>query len=304
MSQTGKPSNIPAYIELLKPSLTFMSTLTGVGGFVLAVPGGWNSLIVLRLLVMTLGTLAIGGGAVAINQYIERTTDSQMKRTEKRPIPSGRVSAGGALLFGAFLTLAGLAYFLIFVNVTSACVAAAISASYLLLYTPLKRHSVFSTLAGGIPGALPPVLGWTVVRDVIGTDALILFAILFFWQIPHFLALAWLYRNDYQRAGMRVLSLIDANGSVTSRHAMISLSLLLPTSLMPVLTGLVSPGYVAAALLPGMVFSFEGLRFAKSTVAAQAENDSAAVNKCARRLFFTSLAYLPVIFLILLLFKS
>ena len=270
----------------------------------LAVPGGWNSLIVLRLLVMTLGTLAIGGGAVAINQYIERTTDSQMKRTEKRPIPSGRVSAGGALLFGAFLTLAGLAYFLIFVNVTSACVAAAISASYLLLYTPLKRHSVFSTLAGGIPGALPPVLGWTVVRDVIGTDALILFAILFFWQIPHFLALAWLYRNDYQRAGMRVLSLIDANGSVTSRHAMISLSLLLPTSLMPVLTGLVSPGYVAAALLPGMVFSFEGLRFAKSTVAAQAENDSAAVNKCARRLFFTSLAYLPVIFLILLLFKS
>jgi len=141
MRRTIKHSSIPAYNELLKPSLTFMSTLTGVGGFALAVPGNWNSFIVLRLLVMTLGTLAIGGGAAVLNQFLERMTDARMKRTEKRPIPSGRLSGGSALVFGAILTLAGLAYFLFFVNLLSAVVAAAISASYLLLYTPMKRRS-------------------------------------------------------------------------------------------------------------------------------------------------------------------
>ncbi|MCX6136849.1 MAG: heme o synthase, partial [Ignavibacteriales bacterium] len=268
-------SVLPSYVALLKPSLTLMSTLTGVGGYSLGVTGGWNVAVVLKLLLMTVGTLAIGGGAAALNQYMERSSDALMKRTESRPLPSGKIPAVGALLLGVILTAGGLLYFFR-VNSIAGCVAAVISVSYLFLYTPLKKRSAFSTLAGGVPGALPPVLGWATARGSVTPDAVILFAILFFWQIPHFLALAWLYRNDYQRAGIRLLSLIDQTGTITSRHALVSLALLLPASLMPALTGLVFPVYVVVAFLVSGYYFVRGVQFAKSSRDASLGEDAGA----------------------------
>jgi protoheme IX farnesyltransferase len=209
----------------------------------------------------------------------------------------------GAFIFGGVLTAAGLLFFFIIAGTLSGIVASLISASYLLFYTPLKRRSTLSTLAGGIPGALPPVLGWVTARNELSNDAIILFCILFFWQIPHFLALAWLYRKDYSRAGIVLLSNSDKNGLRTSRHAQISAALLVPTSMMPAVTGLTGPLYAPIAFALGAALFFLGYRFG-SVAGGGGEDISPALNKSARRLFYGSLVYLPALFLALLAFKK
>lgn len=271
------------YITLMKPELTFLSVLTALAGYYLGSGGVFAGAGLLHTL---LGTAMVGGGSGALNQYIERRYDALMRRTENRPLPSGRIAPVEALCVGVFLAAGGIIYLACCVNVLTALLAAVTCATYVWLYTPLKRLTPLATLVGGIPGALPPVMGWTSARGEIGVEAAILFGILFFWQMPHFLSLAWMYRKDYERAGYRLLAVRDEGGKRTASQALLHTSVLIPVSLLLVGSGGAGIVYgVSAALLGGGFLYFALLLFARRSSAA------------ARRLFFVSLMYLPALML-------
>ncbi|HTY58391.1 MAG TPA: heme o synthase, partial [Bacteroidota bacterium] len=213
------------YITLTKPELTFLSVLTALAGYYLGAGGVFAGGGLFHTL---LGTAMVGGGSGALNQYIERRYDAQMKRTENRPLPSGRIAPLEALLFGLFLSVGGIVYLALAVNMLTGSLAAVTCVTYISLYTPLKRLTPLATLIGGIPGALPPVMGWTAATNEISLPALILFAILFFWQMPHFLSLAWMYRKDYARAGYRLLAVGDTSGGKTAAQSLLHACLLIP----------------------------------------------------------------------------
>ena len=277
------------WLELTKPRITMMVVFTALVGFVAASAASpWSGLLTAALV----GTGLVAGGASVLNMVMERDTDALMQRTRTRPIPAGRIRPADARWFGALLTLGGLALLLSLCGALAALVAFSTWASYLFLYTPLKRRTHLSTLVGAVPGALPPVIGWAAASGRLEPGAFILFAIVFLWQIPHFLAIAWLYRDDYERGGFPMLPVIDREGRVTGRQAVLHSVALLVVSLAPVAAGLGGAVYLAGALILGVALTLAALRLAR------ARNVVAA-----RSLFLASVLYLPALTSLLLLAK-
>jgi heme o synthase len=269
------------YLVLTKPELTLLSVVTALGGAYLA---AGSSLPYFILLHTFLGTLLVGGGAGALNQYIERDFDNQMHRTENRPLPSGRMPRLNALLFGIVLSAAGVLQLLLFTHALAAFLAVVTLASYLFLYTPLKRMTPFATVVGGIPGALPPLIGWTAVTGEFSMGAWSLFFILFFWQMPHFLSLGWMYRKDYARANYRLLTVVDPSGEASSRQILIYCIALVPAAFMPTMVGTLGMIYFVGAGVLSAAFLWLAIRLYRDRS-----------NTNAKRLFFGSLFYLSVL---------
>jgi len=282
-------SRILDYITLMKPELTLLSVATALASSYMAAIG---EVPIATMLHVFVGTILVGGGAGALNQYLERDYDGLMRRTENRPLPAGRLDRGEVLLFGAGLTTLGVIYLAISTNVLTVFLAILTFTSYLFLYTPLKRITPYATVVGGIPGALPPLMGWTAVRNDLSADAWILFAILFMWQMPHFYSLAWMYRKDYARAGYPMLTVIDPGGKRTGRQIVLYCSTLIPVSLLLSLSGMTGLVYGAAALMLGTVFLLCAIHL-----------HHARSNALARRVFVASLLYLPALFIIMTIDK-
>ena len=278
-----------AYLELTKPRITLLVTLTALVGFVMASPGPVQ---VSSLAAALLGTAVVAAGSSALNMLLERETDARMTRTQGRPLPSGRLRPADALAFGLTLSALGLAELAWLSGPLPTAVAATTWASYLFLYTPLKRITSLSTLVGAVPGALPPVIGWTAARGSLDPGAFVLFAILFLWQIPHFLAIAWIYREDYKRGGLPMLPVLDPEGRLTGRQAVANSLALLLVSLTPTAAGMTGQLYLGGALLLGLAFTAVALRAAVVRTIAS-----------ARWLFLTSVLYLTALCSLLLLDK-
>ena len=293
------PFDILGFSELMKPELTGLSVLTVVCAFYLA---SGELIDMSRLLYTALGTLLVGGAAGTLNQYIERELDGLMKRTEKRPLPAGRLSPAMALLFGIMLSFSGLFVLLTMTNPLTFLVALGTLVSYLFVYTPLKRTTPLNTVIGAIPGALPVLIGWCAVRNDIGLPAIILFAILFTWQIPHFLSLGWMYRKDYARAGFKMLPVVDEHGTKTGRDIFwYTLALVLASVLLTVI-GVTGYYYLAGALVAGLLFLLPVYRFWTAT--NQDLEDAMVIrNSLSKKIFFSSLAYLPTVMVLMSLDK-
>lgn len=275
--------------ELVKARLTFLVLITTAVGFY----AGWRGpLDFVALLHAVFGTALAAAGAAALNQWWEHKFDAVMVRTQMRPIPSGRMLPREGLIVGSFLGLAGVVYLAVAVNFISSVLAAGTIGIYLFAYTPLKRISTANTLVGAIPGALPPLIGWAAARNDLAPPAWTLFTILFFWQLPHFFAIGWMYREDYARAGFVMLSGRDLEGARTGRQSVFFTVLLLAASLTPVWVGIVSLLYLPIALLLGAIFLSLALRF-------QARRSLAS----ARQLFLASIIYLPLLLGALVLTK-
>jgi protoheme IX farnesyltransferase len=277
------------FAALGKPRVVLMILLTTLVGYYL---GAGAELEYLALLHLLAGTALAAGGTLALNQFLERDVDARMERTRGRPLPDGRLQPAEAALFGALLTLGGLAYLAIAVGGACAAVTAATSALYLGLYTPLKRVSPLCTVLGAVPGALPPVAGWVAARGEAGSGAAVLFAILFLWQLPHTLAIARLYREDYARAGIRVLPVVDPGGASTERQMVAGCLALHAAGLLPTLIGLTGGVYFFGALVLGALFLVPCL--------AQAFQPSTAA---ARRVVLASVLYLPLLLALMALDK-
>ena len=225
----------------------------------------------------------------AAGEGLERRIDARMYRTMKRPLPAGRLSPTEAFVFGTGLSIVGLVYLFATVHPAAGVVAAITMVSYVLIYTPLKTRTVWNTVIGAVPGALPPVIGWTAARDSLSQGAWVLFGILFLWQLPHFLAIAWMYRDDYARAGFPMLPVVEPDGRSTARQAVIYSAALLPLSLAPTLIGMSGAVYFAGALALTLAFLFVAINFGRTRRVAD-----------ARRLFFASILYLPLIWVLMI----
>ena len=279
-TEPAHPSRFSDFVELTKPGITRMVALTTAAGFALA-PGPFD---LIRFVHALVGTALVAAGAGALNQHFERAVDARMARTRERPLAAGRIDPRSALAFGLLLGAVGSAYLAWFTTLSAALLALASLASYWLVYTPLKPHTSISTIVGGIPGALPILIGWAATGVALGAAAWSLFAIMFLWQIPHFLALAWIYRDDYRKGGLAMLSVDDPAGESTSRQAVVYALALLPVSLLPTAYGVAGLGYFLAALVLGSAFI--GL-----ALVLMRRRDL----RSARRLFLGSLLYLPAI---------
>jgi heme o synthase len=264
--------------------------LTAAVGFYVGAPAGAGALLLVHTLV---GTLFVAGGAGALNQVAESDVDARMRRTAGRPIPAGRLGRGAGAVFGTALALGGTLYLVAFVNLVTAALAALTLLSYVFLYTPLKKRSTLNTLVGAVPGAFPILGGWAASGSPLVLAAWTLFWMLFLWQLPHFLALAWLYRDDYDRAGLRMLTADDPDGRRTFGQAALYAAALLPVSLLPTLLGIAGPVYFVGAGLCG------GWFLAAALGAARAPS-----TRAARRLFVVSIAYLPAVLGLLALDKT
>ena len=270
------------WLELTKPRITLLVTLTTAAGFALA---SERPLDLPRFFATLVGTALVAAGSAAFNQYVERDTDQLMRRTSTRPLPAGRMLPAHALAFGALLSIPGLLVLGLAVNPLTAAIGLGTLIAYVAIYTPMKRKSSLATLVGAIPGAAPPVMGWTGASGAIGLGGWLLFAILFLWQLPHFLAIAWLYRDDYRRAGMPLLTVNDPDGRATGRQALLYALALIPVSLMPSAVGITGAVHLVGALL------FGGLFLASAAVFARQQTVTTA-----RRLLLTSVLYLPALF--------
>ena len=280
-------STLSAYIELTKPRITLMVVLTALVGYFMGSKAGGFSLV--HLFHTLLGTAMVAGGASVLNQVVEREADARMVRTQRRAIPCGRISPEQGLFFGSMLGLGGILDIAVFINAATALLAAATFGLYVFVYTPLKRKTSLNTLVGAIPGALPPVGGWAAASGHVPFHAWSLFLIVYLWQIPHFLALAWMLREDYARGGFRMLTMGDTHGVVTGRHIGISALALVPVSLSPVILGLSGTTYFLGAFL------LSGAYAAVSVWAAQGLSSMRA-----RWLFLASVIYLPALLAVML----
>jgi heme o synthase len=245
-----------AYVVLTKPDVTFLVVITTVAGFYL---GSVGPLDWIRLLNTLGGTLLVAAGTAALNQYIEREMDALMRRTAARPLPSGQLRPREVLAFGATTIIIGAQWLGLAVNWLSALVALTTTLLYLGLYTPLKTRTTLSTAVGAIPGALPPMIGWAAAHGTLSLGAWVLFAILFVWQFPHFMAIAWMYREDYARAGIRMLPVIDRKGDATFRQIVMASAVLVWVSALPSVVGMASIRYFFGALILGMLLLQAGL---------------------------------------------
>lgn len=269
------------FYELTKPRMNMLVVATTFFGFYAAT---YRGLDWWRLLHTVLGTALTAAGASVLNQYIERGYDALMRRTQDRPLPSGRVSPTHALLMGVCFGVTGVLYLALKVNFLTAALGALTLASYVWVYTPMKRWSTLCTVVGAVPGAIPPLMGWTAVRHGLSAEALVLFGILFLWQMPHFLAIAVLYRDDYDAGGFKMLPCADPDLAATGRQIVVYLMSLLPVTLMPFGLRMAGTGYLVAAIVLGGVFLTYGVRAALG----KTRDD-------ARRLFFVSIIYLPLL---------
>jgi protoheme IX farnesyltransferase len=274
------------FVALAKPRLNMLVVGSALAGYAM---GGGDPSQVFRMLATVFGTALVAGGASAYNQILERKTDALMQRTRLRPLPDGRLQIGEALIFATALSALGIATLAAGVNTLCALVALATLLSYVVIYTPLKRVTSFATVIGAIPGALPPVIGWTAAREDLSQGAWVLFGILFLWQLPHFLAIAWMFREDYARAGFPMLPVLEPDGRSTGRQAMIYSAALLPLSLAPTLIGLTGRAYFIGALALAALFLTLTVKFAMSRSRLD-----------ARRLFFGSIIYLPLLWILMI----
>jgi protoheme IX farnesyltransferase len=284
-SRASRPAwlaHLADYWTLTKPEVNFLVLVSALVGFCLASPGPVNGWLLFHTL---MGTLLVASGTGTLNQYLERDSDALMRRTAKRPLPSGRMKSWEAFWFGILLAIVGGAELWIAANPLTSLLALGTLATYLICYTPLKRETPFCTLVGAFPGAAPPLIGWAAVRNGLSAEAWVLYAILFFWQFPHLLAIAWMYREDYSRAGLQMLPRGDSSG----RHAAIQIigcSLaLVPVSLIPALTGHAGIVYLVGAGLMGLAFFYYGARMA-----------ARRTNVLAKQLLMASIVYLPLVF--------
>jgi heme o synthase len=290
---------IRSYIELMKPELTGLSTLTTLCGFYL---GAASPLPVWKLVATGIGALLVGGSAGAFNEYIERDYDAMMKRTERRPLPTGRLVPAEGLIFALSGTIAGLACLWLFTNLLTVVLAFVTWMTYVGVYTPMKRMTPLATLVGGIPGAIPPMMGWAAARNSLSPEAWILFVILFCWQMPHFFALAWMYRKDYARAGFKILTVADSDGRRTARQILFYCLALLPASIAPTWIGLTGHLTFAAAILMGVSFAWLGFLL-MMTPPGNDSDPAGRRNFLARKVFMASLVYLPALLLFMIVDK-
>ena len=278
------------YLILTKVRITVLVLVTTAAGFLLA-SGPRLDLVLLGWTL--LGTGLAASGAAALNQVLEREADSRMQRTAARPIPAGRMTAAHGLWVGLGLALSGVAVLAARVNWLTALLALATVVLYVGVYTPLKRMTPLNTIVGAIPGAIPPVMGWTAVTGALGLPAWVLFAILFLWQLPHFLAIAWIFRDDYRRGGFPMLPVVDADGRATGRQVALYCAALIPVSLIPTFLGLTGPIYFFGALVLGLGFLAAGLMMALRRR-----------GKEARRVLLASVTYLPLLLVLLVVDRA
>jgi protoheme IX farnesyltransferase len=276
------------YLELAKPRVVAMVLLTTIAGYYLGSAGAFDYSRALKLLI---GTALAAAGTLALNQYLERDLDARMMRTRRRPLPDGRLRPGAALLFGATTAVAGCAYLWFAANPLTAVTTASITVVYLFAYTPLKRVSSICSVVGALPGALPPVAGWAAARGTLGVEPLILFAIMFLWQLPHSLAIAQLYQADYARAGIRLLPTEDPRGQSTGRQVVLNAAALIAVAMLPTPLGFAGAAYFFIAFGLGAAQLYYGIRMAAAPKASER----------ARHLMLASLIYLPGVLLMLVL---
>jgi len=277
----AEKSLVAVLADLIKARLTALVLLTTFVGFYLGEVGSVNYLLMFHAL---FGTALVASGAAALNQWLERDYDAKMRRTASRPLPSGRMQPATVAIFGGVCSVLGLVYLAVLVNPLTSVVGAVTSVSYLFIYTPLKRVSWMNTLVGAVPGALPPLMGWTAARGELSGEGWALFAILAFWQIPHFMAIAWLYKEEYAKAGFVMLPNVDADGSRTAQQSVGNTIALLFASLCPFAFGLNGKIYLAVALILGAGYFWFAVRFARQLTARR-----------ARQLFLASIIYLPLL---------
>ncbi len=283
---------IKDYIALTKPRITWLILMsTGVGYFFGAQKGfqGWTGWHLLTLLHTIIGTGLIASGTAALNQWYEREADSKMRRTQARPLPSGRLAPGPALVFAIAISVAGFAELWLGANLLAALLGLITLLTYLFVYTPLKQRSPHSTTIGAIPGAMPPLIGFAAATGTLTWEAWVLFAILFLWQFPHFYAIAWMYKDDYARAGIRMLPVVEPDGRSTARRILLYSIALIPISLMPKFFAMAGNVYLYGALALGVAFVYYGLRIRWDRTRQQ-----------ARRVLLASVIYLPVLFSLML----
>ncbi len=272
-------------VELTKPRMTFLVLVTTAVGFYMGSSDGVNFWLLFHAI---LGTALVASGASALNQYVERNLDARMVRTRNRPLPDGRLLANEALIFSVVISVGGVLYLLYFVNAITAALGAATLAGYILIYTPLKTRTTLCTLIGAFPGAAPPVMGWTAARGQMDAVALSLFAILFLWQMPHFFAIAWIFTEDYVRAGFSM----HVSGNRTGRQIIFFCCVLIPVSVLPTVFGLTGMTYVFGAILMGFIYL--GYGFAVALFRS---------NTYAHRLLRVSVLYLPALLILMMLDK-
>lgn len=277
------------YSDLIKARLTFLVLLTTLVGFYLGFRGPVDYALMFHAV---LGTGLVASGAAALNQLIEREHDLKMRRTKDRPLPSGRLQPTTVLAFGIVCGGAGLVYLGLVVNPLTSLLGAISFVSYVFIYTPLKRVTWLNTAVGAIPGALPPLMGWTAARGELSAEGWALFAILAFWQLPHFFAIAWIYRDEYAKAGFVMLPVIDPEGHRTARQAVCYTLGLLPVSLSPFVFHLTGPIYLIGALALGITFLWYAILFARQLTVSR-----------ARQLFYVSILYLPLLLTVMVLDK-
>ncbi len=301
MSSSPLPADLPAqdvphervagrsrfgdFLTLTKPRLNFLVLLTTATAYRVGMIDGASPWTLVHTLV---GTALVAGGASALNQVWERDSDRLMRRTRRRPLPDSRMTPHHARLFGLALSALGLAQLALFVNPLTAAMALLTLISYVWWYTPLKFRTSLSTIVGALPGALPAVIGWAAATNSLSFNGWILFWIVFMWQMPHFLAIAWMYREEYARAGIQLLPVIEPDGASTGRQALLYAVGLVPVSLMPTLVGMASPRYLAGAIVLGAILTVLSAEFAATRTM-----------DAARRLFLGSIIYLPILWALL-----
>jgi len=276
-----------AYIELTKPRIALMIVLIAAAGFAL---GSQNAVDYVRLFHALFGIAMLSGGIAALNQYLERERDYFMPRTASRPLPSNRLTAFAAAMFGGSLTVFGIIYLAIFVNPLTASLGTATAIGYVLIYTPLKTRTSLSTVIGAFPGAVPPLIGWAAATGRVPLVAWALFAIQFLWQFPHFLAIAWMYRDEYEQAGIRMLPVVERQGVATAQQSIIYALLLIPVSLLPTLMDLTGMIYFYGALALGLFYLWASIRTGLDSSRPR-----------ARQLLLASVIYLPALFALMVL---
>jgi protoheme IX farnesyltransferase len=279
-------SKVSDFIELTKPRITCLVLVTTFVGFYMGTRDAMPFLLMFHAI---FGTALVAGGASALNQYMERDLDSRMQRTRSRPLPDGRMFPADALLFSVVISVVGTAYLMYFVNVLTGLLGLLTLASYIFIYTPLKTRTALCTLVGAVPGAIPPLMGWTAARGEIDAAALSLFAILFLWQMPHFYSIAWIFTEDYARGGF----VMHRSGESTGRQIVLYGCVLIPVSLLPTMFGVTGTAYLVGAMVLGFVYL--GYGFALSLFRS---------NTHAQRLLRISVLYLPLLLGLMMLDKT
>ena len=275
------------YLALTKPRVTWLILMSTGIGYYFGLRGEWSFLVLLHTV---LGTALLASGTFTLNQWYEREADGKMRRTQDRPLPRGRISPTRAFVFGIALSVLGFVDLSLGANLLAGVLGAATLLSYLLLYTPLKQRSKHSTTVGAFPGAMPPLIGFAAAHGSLTADAWILFAILLFWQFPHFYSIAWMYRDDYARAGIKMLPVVEPDGRSTALQVLVYSALLIPISLVPTFLSMAGNWYLAGAIALGLQFLYYGFRFSGERSVVR-----------ARGVLLSSVAYLPLLYILMLL---